>query len=574
MGLAKVLPFSRRKKRRDHEPASSQRSDAQSNRRRDKMRQLAKAIGRKARWYGHAESLEQRLDSWKNSITKLGVMGDKRLGAMFSTDRMVDLECEDLWRGSDMAATAVETVPDAIERAGFEVLIQELDRKGRSDRRVDSARVRVGARRVDLATDVLPPKDVEAKDETAKELAEAMEEQCGELDLLGCIAEALRYERAYGGAAILVGLRDGVKDLSIPLDLERIESVDWLDVLQPLELIPYQWYDDPYDAKYGQPELYWMQRIPVGNLGATQRVPIHESRLIRFTGIVVSRRQQREHWGWGDSVLLRMQEVLRDFDMSWSGAALLASDFAQMVISIKGLAESFATGDNDLLIERAKAMDEGRSIARAILIDAEEKAERQQTPVTGLADLLDRFCNRLAAAARTPVTLLMGQAPAGLNATGDSDVRNFFDRVASERERKLGSKVRQLFKMLFAARKGPANGRQPAKWGIAWGPMWQLTEKEEAERRKAVAEADKLYIDSGVLIPGEVAKARFGGVKYSADTQLDRDLRDAFDKEAEVEAQQQAKQLQAQLEAGQQNAPPAAAKKQPTTAPASSSAKG
>lgn len=523
------------------------------------MRKLARTLQRKAAASVRADSwkdsegqlggyfedpVQARKDAWQNMVSAIGdPTRDKRMGARFAADRIVDLEAEDIWRGDDMAARAVEVIPDEIMRAGWEVVIKP-DLRAKGEKKADG-------RRRDSSSDVFPD---EAVEQAVKEQIEAVADYCDALEWETKFGEAMAKERGYGGGAILPGIRDGEKDLSRPLDFKRIQSVDWLDSLQPLELIPYQWYLDPMGPNYGKPELYWMQRFSVGNIGASQRIPIHESRLIIFPGVVVSPRQVREHWGWGDSILVRMQEVLRDFQQSWQGAALLMQDFSQMVMSIEGLADSFATGEQDLLIERMRMVDLGRSLTRSVIIDAKEKAERQTTPTTGLADLLDRFCTRLAAAAQIPVTLLMGQAPAGLNATGDADVRNFYDSVAAKRRRFLLPRLRRFLAMVFAAKRGPTGGAAPARWSIKFGALWQLTDVQQAEVRKTMADADGVYVDKGVLVPEEIAVSRFGGDEYSMDTHLDRGIRKAYDREAGEEAELEAERLQQQ--AGELEAEP------------------
>lgn len=587
------------KLRRKSNPfASAMRSDAKSVVVRDRMRKMARGIQRAAAEHVRDDGWKvridtdrkllaqgQRADGWQNTITALGTSRDKRVTGQFWTNRLVDLEAEDIWRGDDMAGRAVETVPNQIVRAGFEMLVktpteaekkqaktpEEQAKKAKLDymrsragqawwlQRIDELELASELKesikkkiRADLASDVFPPDDVSEADASGKEISEAMNALMEDLGVLEKIGEALKAERGYGGAALFPGIRDGVKDLTKPLDYSKIQSVDWLDVLTPLELVPFQWYNDPNKKNYGMPELYWMQRISIGNIGSTARIPIHESRLIFFPGIVVSRRQLREHWGWGDSVLVRMMEVLRDFQTTWQGAAILMTDFAQAVMKIVGLAESFSSGDDadkNILVERATALDLGRSIARATLIDKDEEFERKATPMTGFPDMLDRFCNRLASAAHMPVTILMGQAPAGLNATGDSDIRSFYDNIGANRERQLKPRLNILAKMLFAAKEGPTEGEEPENWSWKFGALWQPTEKEEAERRYIVAQADQIYIDAQVLIPAEVAISRFGGDQYSPETHLNQDARDAYDAQMQAEAEAEAEAKAAQLEA-------------------------
>ena len=53
----------------------------------------------------------------------------------------------------------------------------------------------------------------------------------------------------------------------------------------------------------------------------------------------------------------------------------------------------------------------------------------------------------------------MGQAPAGLNATGDSEIRWFYDRVAARQRRELQPALKRLVKLLFLSKRGPTKGK-------------------------------------------------------------------------------------------------------------------
>ncbi len=508
----------------------------------------------------------QRADGWRNALTMLGdASRDKRMASSFSSDRLTDFMAGDLWRGDGMAARAVETVPDMLVRAGWEIVVKAQD-GGRKPGTGGTASEKPSPDRQDRTSDVfMGGSDAQA----AKALGEEVDELAKTLGLATVVGEAMKKERGLGGAAVFPGVQDGVSDLTRPLDYSRIRSVDWLDVLTPVELVPFQWYDDPVKKQFGEPELYWMQRYTTGGASLAPRVPIHESRLVVFPGQAVDKRHRREHWGWGDSVLSRMLSSLRDFAGGFDGAAALLQDFSQATFGIDGLAEAMRSNQDDLILRRVRMVEMARSVLRAVVLDTKETFERKATPVTGMPDLLDRLTNRLAADARMPVTILMGEAPAGLNSTGDSDVRNFYDEVAGWRVPYLTPRLVRLYRMLFAAKQGPARGREPKVWNIRYGPLWQHTEKEESEIRKNNAEADVAQVQVGVLTPEEVAASRHGGDEYGREIQLNKEIRAAYDREAEEEAKKEAAQIQAQAEAKARAAeaaaggagPPQAAKK-------------
>ena len=54
---------------------------------------------------------------------------------------------------------------------------------------------------------------------------------------------------------------------------------------------------------------------------------------------------------------------------------------------------------------------------------------------TGLSDIYESFMMDMAGAAEIPATKLFGRSPQGFNSTGESDLRNYYDMIASLQER-------------------------------------------------------------------------------------------------------------------------------------------
>ncbi len=206
---------------------------------------------------------------------------------------------------------------------------------------------------------------------------------------------------------------------------------------------------------------------------------------------------------------------------------------------------------------------------RAVLLDAgdgtgpTEEFERKATPVTGLADLLDRFCNRLAAAADMPVTRLMGQSPAGLNATGAQDENWWFDRIAGLQDEVMREPLERLIHLLFVSKEGPTDGAEPENWSLVWRPLKQLSPMDEATRRKTIVEMAKAAIESQMVMPEEAGVSIFGGDEFSADIQIDKELRATMAENTAAELENQATALESP-NPGEPGGPP----KPPPPAPA------
>lgn len=445
------------------------------------------------------------MDGWENAITGLGVSGrDKTIPVSFAPELLSQEECEQFWRGDDIVARIVETVPNEMLREGFQALINN---------------------------------DSEATEE--------INEQIKQHGLEENLRSALKYSRAYGGGGVLLGINDGVDPLGKsraaqdayrdwmrePVREDRIESIEFLNVLTPRELSPFEYYTDPLLPSYGLVKTYRLVPIyaPPGATNLGKFPIVHESRILRIPGEETTRRAMLTNVqpGWPDSILVRVMRVIANFQQAWQGVGILLQDFSFATLKIKGLAELLSMqGAKADLTQRAAAMEAARSIARTTLIDSEEEYKRETTNVTGLSDLLERFAERLAAAAQMPVSLLFGQAPGGLNSSGDTDIRWFYDQVAAWQKRKLKPQIEYFVRLLcLAKRTSPTGGKIPEDWQINFPKLWQQTDLEQANVRNVQATADAAYINAGVLTPEEVATSRFGGTAWSADTHLDTEAR-------------------------------------------------
>lgn len=439
-------------------------------------------------------------DAWENIITGLGTSRDKRTGgrSKIAMPTVTREYYDNIFASDDIAATIAELPAREMVR---EWITLHID---------DSAEDERGG-------------EMEDRMVVAKKALEKM----NDLGAKEAMFEAETWSRVFGGSLLFLGVDDGQQDLSEPLNENAIRSFDFIKVFDRFEVANLEYDQNPASPTFGEPTLYNLQPIGSRGWGPQGVTTIHASRFIRIDGVLTSRRRKSFNNGWSDSVYTRLEEVLRDYGIAWGSVAHLIQDFAQAVIKMQGLAAAISSDNDGYVLDRLQAMDMCRSVSRAIPLDTEEEDfMRVQTPIAGLPELMDRFAYRLAAAARMPVTLLMGMSPSGLNATGESDITLFYDQIKAQQEAKHRKPITRLLELVFASADGPP---EPKHWSIEFNPLWQMSDKEEAEIRKMQADTDSLYIDRGVLSEKEVAMSRFGGDAYSTDTVLDMEMREEED---------------------------------------------
>lgn len=412
------------------------------------------------------------MDSWVNSLTGLGGSRDKTIANAFNLIQLRQpSELEFLYHGDDLAARIVDAPIKHAMMQGFDIGQDE-------DGSIEQA-----VRRWDIGRKV---------------------------------TDAAIWGRCYGGGAVLMGVNRGRMDEPLELDAIMPGDLKFLMTLDRRDLFVEDYYDDPEQENFGEPRTYRIAKAVGNSSQALLGEPVHESRLVLFGGVLTSERLRQANGGWDMSALQRPYDVLRDTNTNWRSVVHVMADLSQAVFKMKGLVDMIAEGEGAIMQDRMEIVNMARSVARAVLVDADSEEFQQvgAANIAGVGDLLEKTWQRLAAAAEMPVTVLMGMSPSGMNATGDSDMRSWFNTIRVHQEHVLGPALQQLV-VVVARAEGVVLDEQPT---VQWPSLWQMSPTEDADHRNKVASTDKIYIDSGVLLPEEVTIARFGRGQYSDET--------------------------------------------------------
>ncbi|MCG8433478.1 MAG: DUF1073 domain-containing protein [Gammaproteobacteria bacterium] len=453
-----------------------------------------------------------RTDGWENVLSGFGTSRDKRSANRIKIapsghqrENFLQIHASD-----DMGATLAELPAKEMFRKWITINVDE------EESAPDESE--------DMRTEE-PSRAPRKKKE--KPVGERMLQRLEKLEAQRHCFEAKVWARVFGGGLMFLAVDDGHGgDLTKPLNMSGIKSFDFIKVFDRWDVHIEEVEDDISKKEFGDPRIYRLQSTSENGQITTPSIPIHASRFIRFDGVLTSRQRRARNSGWADSIYVRLEEPLADFGISWHGVANIIQDFAQGVFKMKGLARAIGGDKDKLVLSRLTTMDICRSSTRFIPIDSDsEEFVRQQTPVSGLPELMDRTSLRLASAARTPVTLLMGMSPAGLQATGDSDIRFFYDQISAAQEMEIRPQLERLITIVFNSKDGPTAGIEPENWSFEFNPLWQLSDKEQAQVRKLQMETDTGYTKERVLSADEVANSRFGGDRYSTNTVLDTEKR-------------------------------------------------
>lgn len=323
------------------------------------------------------------------------------------------------------------------------------------------------------------------------------------------------WSRLYGGAAILM-ITD--QDLGKPLDVERISkgSLKRLVVLDRWELSPqYVNFTNPLAADYLLPEYY--------SIRSSSTQLIHSSHLIRIDGEELPRRLREWNETWGDSTLRKVLEDLQDVAATKGGIASLVLEANVDTITRNGLSDELASGEEASIMKRYSLYAQMKSMINMGLLDGEEKYERNSLSFSGLGEIMDRFMIWISGAAEIPMTRLFGMQSKGMGDSGQGDLNNYYDAVASMQESQFRPDLEALDEVIIRS----ALGDMPEDCEWEWKPLYQESGVELAQQELAAAQSDDLRLQQGVVGRSHIARRLKQEGKYALkDEEIDRMERD------------------------------------------------
>lgn len=338
-----------------------------------------------------------------------------------------------------------------------------------------------------------------------------------ELDWEETATTGLRWARLFGGSIAVMLINDG-RGLEEPLNWRSIKSIDDIRVydrslIRPdyASMFSYD-PDDPFGtrgSRLGMPEWYDVYSR-YGNFR------VHDSRVLTFqNGLLPENTSNTEYQLWGMPEYVKIKRALRDVEVSHGTAPKLLDRSVQAIYKMKDLANELATEDGEeVILKRLQVIDMARSWLNSIAIDSEgEDYSFRQFTFTGASEIINATCNFLSALTSIPQTVLFGRSPAGMNATGTSDLENWYSYVERYQKRLIRKNLRYLLSIIFQAglRNGEIDEIPPIN--IVFEPLWTLSEQEQAtlEATKAQAQATRAataatYVNMGAVDPSEIRK--------------------------------------------------------------------
>lgn len=333
--------------------------------------------------------------------------------------------------------------------------------------------------------------------EVNPELLKRVDLELRKTQLIQKLKLGLQWGRLFGGAIGVMLIAGQGDDLSSPLDLKKILPGDfcglmifdrWNSVDPSLEVV-----EDIRSSEFGLPKYYTITDSTTGTFAK-----VHYSRVLRFTGDDLPYWESIAEQQWGASVVESIFDELKKRDnVSWNIAQLtfMASLRVLKMADMGQMLSALDPSSQSELYRTIQAQNWLMSNMGLQVIDATDDMQSHQYTFGGISDVYQQFMMDIAGAARIPATKLFGRSPSGMNATGESDLQNYYDMIAQEQESRLRPLLNKLLPVLCMS----VFGAVPNDLDFEFDPVSEPSDQERSDLAKSGTENVVTALNAGLV---------------------------------------------------------------------------
>ena len=317
---------------------------------------------------------------------------------------------------------------------------------------------------------------------------------------------ALIQERLYGGCCQTIVIK-GEEDerLSDRLSLERIRRGDLeaFNVVDVSRITRPDYDQNPFSAGYDRAERYIIQGVEAD---VSRLVVFDGSPLINRAAMNILQNFRYNPAGFGESKLAPLYDLLVRVVGTQQAAYHLVNMASVLLVRTSNLMALQATDSPALtkLEEICKQI----SLYRGAVIDNPNADVQQHAASFGsVPELVMSFAQLLSAASDIPATRFLGQAPGGLNATGESDLQNYYNMIDAFQRLRITPVVLKQLSVIGPHLMGFEKWREASKsLDIVFPPLWNESSQVKAENARTYAELFRVLYADGVIKRDVVVK--------------------------------------------------------------------
>lgn len=226
---------------------------------------------------------------------------------------------------------------------------------------------------------------------------------------------------------------------------------------------------------------------------------IHKSRFLYFAPNRVNMLLRPAYNFFGIPAAQLALDYIAHFTKTREAAQRLLTKFSLTVFK-SDMSQIFSGASSEHMDRRLSYLAQKRDNDAILLIDKErEDITKLETPLTGTTEIVRQSLEFVAAIFRMPVVKLLGISPAGMNATGEYDDKNFLEHIAAKQQKILATPLKTALDLLQLHLFGYIDPTIEAEFL----PLSDADAATQATTQKTKAEIAATLLTNAVITPTE-----------------------------------------------------------------------
>lgn len=297
-----------------------------------------------------------------------------------------------------------------------------------------------------------------------------------------------------GGCLVFIDTGEDTKELVNPLVLDsrtfQQGSLKGFKIIDPYVVYPGIYNaNNPISENYYKPNVWYVQGIPV-----------HASRFLIFRENELENMLKPAYNFFGISLAQKVLDAVSHYTQDRESASKLLKKIALVVLKTD-MQDVLSGGADTDVRNRCQYFVNNWDYEGMAIIDKEsEDMQIFNNSLSGVIDIVRQSMEHLASMFNEPATKLWGISPAGFNATGESDMKNHYDNIASLQEQQLGDNLQKVLQILQLN----IFGKIDTDIEFKFLPLSDEADMAQANTNKVKAETDSIYVGLGAIGAEEV----------------------------------------------------------------------
>lgn len=324
---------------------------------------------------------------------------------------------------------------------------------------------------------------------------ELMNKALEKYDVKRLMHEVVRHDSIFGIAHIFVDVGGDSENLENPLVLDKRaigkDSLNYFKVADPTWIYPAMYNTQfPLKKDFYKPSAWFV----MGQL-------VHESRFIDVISRPVPDILKPSYNFAGLSLIQMMQSYVDDWREAKRNVIGIMKTLRMRALATDMDSRLAVPGDFD---NRLRLFVQNQENFGMWVIDKDnEEIVHSQTSLSDLSNLLSNYQEQLCIPARITSLKLLGNAPAGLNASGDSELETWHETISGYQDAVLRRPLETIFKIIQLSELGDID----ENIYFEFKPLDELSDEEVANINKTKVETITTAVTGMIVSPEEGREA-------------------------------------------------------------------